>query len=79
MSHLDDTEYGITGFKLDSGETLIIEVFGTESFAKRLPDVFTDFIACTAFVNQRHLSWVGKPVISLLSCRRAKVSGKDRC
>ncbi len=60
MSNLDDTEYGITGLKLDSGETLVTEVFGTESFVERLSDVFIDFIACTASVNQRYVGWLGR-------------------
>ena len=51
MSDLDDAEYGITEFKLNPGETLIIEVVGTESFAERTPDVFADFVASTASVN----------------------------
>ncbi len=55
MSDLDDTEFGITGFKLGSAETLVIEVVGTESFAERSPEVFADFVACTAFVSQRYL------------------------
>ncbi len=68
MSDFDNTKYGITEFKLNSAETLIIEVLGTESFAKRRPDVFTDLIACTAsvkFVNQRSVGWGGTPVVNL--------------
>lgn len=43
MSHFDETEYELTGFNLSTGETLMIEVVGAESFAKRLPDVLADF------------------------------------
>ena len=68
MSDFDNTKYGITEFKLKSAETLLIEVLGTESFAKRPPHVFTDFVACTAavkVVNQRYFGWGGIPVVNL--------------
>ena len=48
-------------------ETLLIEVFDeTEFFADLLSDVFMIFIICTAFVNQRYLSWVDKPVVKFV-------------
>jgi hypothetical protein len=65
MSDLDDAEYGITEFKLSPGGTLIIEVIGTESFAEQTSDVLADFVACTASVNRRYLSRVGKPLVTL--------------
>ena len=65
MSNLDDAESGIIGFKLDAGETLVIGVAGTESFPEQIPDVFADFVTCTAFVNQRYLKRVGKPIVTL--------------
>lgn len=65
MSDLEDTKSSITQFKLSPGETLIIEVVGTESFAKRIPDVFAAFVACTASVNQWYLSRTGEPVVTL--------------
>jgi hypothetical protein len=65
MSDLDDTKYGITQFKLGSGEMLVIEVADAESFAKRVPDVFEDFVACTASVNRRYFNRVGEPVVTL--------------
>jgi hypothetical protein len=52
MSSLD--EEGMTRFNLAEGERLDVEIMGTEDFQERLPDVFTEFIGCTAVVNQRY-------------------------
>lgn len=65
MSDLEDTKSSITQFKLRPGQTLIIEIVDTESFAKRIPDVFADFVVCTAAVNRRYLRWTGEPVVTL--------------
>jgi hypothetical protein len=56
MWNLDDTKRGIGAFKLNPGETLVIEDFGAESFAERLPAVFTHFIMATASADRRYLS-----------------------
>jgi RNAse (barnase) inhibitor barstar len=70
MSSLDDS--GMTRFALEPHEQLTIEVLNTEQFAESLPEIFTAFITCTAFVNQRYLDsadqpvqWAGQPVILL--------------
>lgn len=65
MSELDD-EDEITGFKLDPGEMLQIEIAGVESFAKRLPEVFEDLVSCTAFVNRNYLERTGKAVVCMV-------------
>jgi len=67
MSYLYD-DAGMVNFILKPGEKLFIELSDTEGFNTRLPDLFKDLVECTAFVNQRYLSFedIGEPAIALI-------------
>jgi hypothetical protein len=65
MSYLDE-DAGMTRFKLDKGEMLHIEVSGTKSFSRRMPEIFNALVECTAFVNQRYIERGRAPVLSLV-------------
>ena len=55
MSYVDEPETGMTEINIKEGESLEIKVIGTESAFKNCPEIFTAFIECTAFVNQRFI------------------------
>ncbi len=59
MSYLDE-DAGMTRFILAEGEMLLIEVANTESFNRRVPEVFDEFVECSAIVNQRYLRADGR-------------------
>jgi hypothetical protein len=65
MSDLDE-DAGMTRFNLAEGEMLHIEVSATESFNRRLPEIFDALVECSAFVNQRYVEDGKAPVISLV-------------
>jgi len=50
-----DEDAGMTRFNLAEGERLHIEVSATESFNRRLPEIFDALVGCSAFVNQRYV------------------------
>ena len=65
MSYLtEDAE--MTRFILSENEMLHIEITDTEDFNSRLPQVFNDLLACTAFVNQRYIKAGETTRISLI-------------
>jgi Barstar (barnase inhibitor) len=57
---------GMSSFKLGPGENLSIHVVGFEQFAKRVPEISSALIECTAAVNQRYVSAGEQP--RLASC-----------
>jgi len=65
MSYLDE-DAGMTRFNLAEGEVLHIEVSATESFNRRLPEIFDALVECSAFVNQRYVKDGKVPVLSLV-------------
>lgn len=65
MSYLDE-DAGMTRFNLSEGEKLHIEVSATESFNRRLPEIFDALVECSAFVNQHYVEDGKAPVLSLL-------------
>jgi hypothetical protein len=65
MSDLDE-DAGMTRFNLAEGEMLHIEISATESFNKRLPEIFDALVERSAFVNQRYLEERNAPVLSLV-------------
>jgi RNAse (barnase) inhibitor barstar len=65
MSYLDE-DAAMTRFDLATGEKLHIEIASTESFNKRLPEIFEALVECTASANQRYLDEGKDPVLSLL-------------
>jgi hypothetical protein len=65
MSYLDE-DAGMTRFNLTKGEMLHIEVTATESFNRRLPEIFDALVECSAFVNQRYVDAGKPPVLSLI-------------
>jgi hypothetical protein len=65
MSYLDE-DAGMTRFNLAAGEVLHIEVTATESFNRRVPEIFDALVECSAFVNQRYVGAEQSPVLSLV-------------
>ena len=65
LSYLDE-DSGMTRFNLAGGEKLHIEVSATETFRRRLPEIFDALVECSAFVNQRYLEVSKAPVLSLV-------------
>ena len=65
MSYLDE-DAGMTRFNLAPGEGLHIEVTATESFNRRLPEIFDALVECSAFVNRRYVEDGKAPVLSLV-------------
>lgn len=61
LSYLDEND-GMSRFSLAKEEMLHIEVFDTEDFNFRLPEIFDALVECSAFVNRRYES----PVLSLV-------------
>ncbi len=61
LTYLDEGD-GMCRFSLTKGEMLHIEVFDTEDFNFRLPEIFDALVECSAFVNRRYES----PVLSLV-------------
>ena len=57
---------GMSRFTLGPNEALVIEVLDTEAFNRQAPEVFDAFVACTAFVNQRHASANEIPALQIL-------------
>lgn len=65
MSYIDE-DAAMTRFNLAAGEKLHIEITGTESLNKRLPEIFDALVECSAFVNQRYVEDGKAPVLSLV-------------
>ena len=65
MFYLDE-DAGMTRFNLAEGEMLHIEVSATESFKRKLPEIFDALVECCAFVNQRYVEDGKAPVLSLV-------------
>ncbi len=53
LSYLDEGD-GMSRFHLSEGDRLDIELVETNSFKKRLPEIFDALVECTSFVNQRY-------------------------
>jgi len=66
MSYLDDAQSAMVSVALEPGELLHVTVPDSEAFEKRVPDVFADFIECTAIVNRRFIDRGSAPRIALL-------------
>jgi hypothetical protein len=65
LSYLDE-DSGMTRFNLAKGEKLHIEVTSTESFNRRLPEIFGALVECSAFVNRGYVDDGGESVVSLV-------------
>jgi len=65
LSYLDE-DAAMTHFNLALGEKLHIEVSDTESFNKRLPEIFDALVECSAFVNRRYVEDGKPPILSLV-------------
>jgi RNAse (barnase) inhibitor barstar len=65
MSYLTE-DGGMTRFILAENEMLHIELTDTEDFNSRLPEIFNDLVACTAFVNNRYIEAGENTRISLI-------------
>jgi hypothetical protein len=57
---------GMSRYVLGPDEPLIIEVRGTESLNKRVPEVVDALVECAAAVNRRQLELGEKPALQLL-------------
>jgi Barstar (barnase inhibitor) len=65
MSYLDDSSAGMTKLFIASDEICVIEINSSEDFSKRLPEIFSALVECTAFVNQRAEKSGRPPLIAL--------------
>ena len=61
-----DEKNGMSRFSLAKEEMLHIEVFDTEDFNSRLPEIFDALVECSTFVNRRYIDAGKSPVLSLL-------------
>lgn len=57
---------GMSRYVLGPDEPLIIEVRGTESLNKRVPEVVDALVECAAAVNRRQLDIGERPALQLL-------------
>lgn len=55
MSYIDEPDAGMSSVTVNPGESLKIFAEGVESALSKCPDVFIDFVECTAFVNRRFI------------------------
>ena len=53
LSYLEEGD-GMCGFKLGTGERLDVRLLGFEDFARRVPEICTMLLMCTATVNLRY-------------------------
>jgi hypothetical protein len=65
MSYLDE-DAGMTRFNLAEGEMLHVEVLATESFNRKLPEIFHALVECSAFVNRRYAEDGKAPALLLV-------------
>ncbi len=65
LTHLDEGD-GMSRFSLAKGEILHIEVFDTEDFNFRLPQIVDALVECSAFVNRLYIDDGKSPALSLL-------------
>ena len=52
--HTDGRYKSLTSFNLSKGDIFILRVDNTEEIQRRCTEIFSEFIACTAFVNKRN-------------------------
>lgn len=57
---------GMSRFTLGAEEPLVVEVLATESFKRRVPEVFGALVECAAAVNQRHVAAGEIPALHLV-------------
>ncbi len=55
MSYIDEPKAGMSSVTVLPGESLDMVLVGTEAAVHNCPEVFLDFLECTAFVNQRFI------------------------
>jgi hypothetical protein len=67
MSYIDDPEAGMSSLTVKPGETLEIELQGTEKLISIRAKIFQEFLLCTAFVNQRFIETGSQTRIALIS------------
>ena len=66
MTYLDDKESGMTKkIYVDKGELIVFQLENTEELKKHAPDIYTDLIECSAFVNYRRIEVGEAPLIIL--------------
>jgi hypothetical protein len=65
MSYLDDSSARMTKISVTSDEMCVIEISSSEDFSKRLPEIFSTLVECTAFVNQRAKNRGRSPLLAL--------------
>jgi len=65
LSYLDE-DAGMTRFNLTASEVLHLEVSATESFKRKLPEIFDALVECSAFVNQGYVDSGRAPALSLI-------------
>jgi hypothetical protein len=65
MSYLNDSSAGMTKHSIAVDEICIIEISSSEDFSKRLPEIFSTLVECTASVNQRAKKSGRSPLLAL--------------
>jgi len=66
MTYLDDKESGMTTkINVKKGELIVLQLENTEVLKKHAPDIYTDLIECSAFVNYRRIEVGEAPLIIL--------------
>ncbi|HEU4339474.1 MAG TPA: barstar family protein [Planctomycetota bacterium] len=66
MTYLDDPEAGMSAVHVPRGGFLTLQLDHVQDFKKRCPELYTDVIECSAFVNWRRMEQ-GHEAILVLS------------
>ena len=66
MTYLDDKESGMTTkINVNKGELIVLQLENAEALRKQAPEVYSDLIKCSAFVNYRRIEVGETPLIIL--------------
>ncbi|BDI31668.1 barnase inhibitor [Capsulimonas corticalis] len=59
-------EYGMTQFQLANDEILYLEIHGALDLSVRLPEIISELVESTAFVNSRYLGYGQTPPLAII-------------
>ena len=68
MTSLDCPEDSLTGIHCQPGKVITIELENATSLKTRCPDIYTEILECSAFVNWRRIENNEPPVLALSFC-----------
>jgi len=71
MTHLDETDGGLTSVHAPSGGVLALHIEHAGDLANRCPEIYDAIVECSAFVNYRRIV-VGEEPVLALSCFRGE-------